>query len=191
MRLITGGTAGFRPLRGAVQPIRTSATVESPDVIVVFHEALLNDPATLAGIRAAGTLIFTGPAGHLPARLARLPSTAGVIRVDAQWIAAEEGSRPNAVLIGTLAAVLPFLESDILLEALSAEFAHKRPEAVANNERAFRRGAREFEDLPQVGEAPRGLSRLTRLCSRVLRAAAPRDQRRSPRDQQQPRAREL
>ncbi len=143
----------FIRLAAAGQPIRTSAPVESPDVIVVFHEALLNDPATLAGIRAAGTLIFTGPAGPLPAALSRLPSTAMVIRVDSQRIAAEEGSRPNAVLIGTLAAVLPFLDSDILLEALSAEFAHKRPEAVATNERAFRRGAREFEDLPQVGEA--------------------------------------
>ncbi len=143
----------FIRLGAAGQPIRTSAPVESPDVIVVFHDALLNDPATLAGIRAAGTLIFTGPAGHLPAGLARLPSTARVIRVDAQRIAAEECSRPNAVLIGTLAAVLPFLDSDILLEALSDEFAHKRPEAVATNERAFRRGAEEFEVLPNVGKA--------------------------------------
>ncbi len=143
----------FIRLGAAEQPIRTSAPVESPDVIVVFHEALLNDPATLAGIRAAGTLIFTGPAGHLPAGLARLPSTVEVVRVDAQRIAAEEGSRPNAVLIGTLAAVLPFLDSDILLEALSDEFAHKRPEAVATNERAFRRGAEEFEVLSNVGKA--------------------------------------
>jgi pyruvate ferredoxin oxidoreductase gamma subunit len=143
----------FIRLGAAEQPIRTSAPVESPDVIVVFHDALLNDPATLAGIRAAGTLIFTGPAGHLPAGLARLPSTARVIRVDAQRIAAEERSRPNAVLIGTLAAVLPFLDSDILLEALSDEFARKRPEAVATNERAFRRGAEEFEVLANVGKA--------------------------------------
>jgi pyruvate ferredoxin oxidoreductase gamma subunit len=135
------------------QPIRTSAPVESPDVIVVFHDALLSHPATLAGIRCGGTLIFPGPAGDPPARLTRLPRTVRVIRVDAQRIAVEEGSRPNAVLIGTLAAALPFLDFDILLQALSDEFAEKRPEAVATNERAFRRGAQEFENLPDVGRA--------------------------------------
>jgi pyruvate ferredoxin oxidoreductase gamma subunit len=82
-----------------------------------------------------------------------LPRTATVIRVDAQRIAAEEHSRPNAVLIGTLVAALPFLDSDILLQALSDEFAQKRPEAVAANERAFRRGSEEFEILPGVGTA--------------------------------------
>jgi pyruvate ferredoxin oxidoreductase gamma subunit len=35
------------------QLIRTSAPVESPDVIVVFHNALLDHPATLAGMRGS------------------------------------------------------------------------------------------------------------------------------------------
>ncbi len=143
----------FIRLGAAEQQIRTSAPVESPDVVVVFHEALLDHPATLAGMRCEGTLIFTGAAGDSRAGLTRLPRTARVIRVDAQRIAAEERSRPNAVLIGTLAAALPFLDSDILLQALSDEFARKRPEAVAANERAFRRGAEEFEILPEVGTA--------------------------------------
>jgi pyruvate ferredoxin oxidoreductase gamma subunit len=143
----------FIRLGPADQPIRTSAPVESPDVIVVFHDALLEHPLTLAGIRGGGTLIFTGPEGHLPDGLSRLPSTVRVIRVDAQRIAVEKPSRPNAVLIGTLAAALPFLDSDILLEALSEEFAQKRPEAVATNERAFRRGAEEYEIVPDVGKA--------------------------------------
>jgi pyruvate ferredoxin oxidoreductase gamma subunit len=143
----------FIRLGPAEQPIRTSAPVESPDVVVVFHDALLGHPATLAGIRERGTLIFTAPAGDLPAGLSRLPRSVTVIRVDAQGIAVEERSRPNAVLIGTLAAALPFLDSEILLEALTDEFAHRRPEAVAANARAFRRGAREFEVLPEVGGA--------------------------------------
>ena len=143
----------FIRLGAPEQPIRTSAPVESPDVIVVFHQALLDHPATLAGMRSDGTLIFTGPPGPPPAGLARLPETARVIRVDAQRIALEERSRPNAVLVGTLMAALPFLDSEIMLQALSDEFAEKRPEAVATNERAFRRGAREFEILPQLGTA--------------------------------------
>jgi len=135
------------------QPIRTSEPVEKPDVIVVFHEALLANPSTLAGIRADGTLIFTGPPGAQPAGLAGLPASVRVIRVDAQLIAVEERSRPNAVLMGTLSAALPFLDRDILLDALKNEFIHKRPEAVPTNERAFMRGADEFEILTDVGKA--------------------------------------
>jgi Pyruvate/2-oxoacid:ferredoxin oxidoreductase gamma subunit len=32
------------------RPIRTSAPVEAPDAVVVFHAALLHNPATLAGL---------------------------------------------------------------------------------------------------------------------------------------------
>jgi pyruvate ferredoxin oxidoreductase gamma subunit len=134
-------------------PIRTSAPVEQPDVIVVFHDALLAHPATLAGMRADGTLIYTAPPGDVPPGLANLPRTARLIRIDAQKIAIEEKSRPNAVLMGTLSAALPFLNSEILLQALSDEFAHKRPEAVPTNARAFKRGAEEFEVLEGVGKA--------------------------------------
>jgi pyruvate ferredoxin oxidoreductase gamma subunit len=143
----------FIRLGPADQPIRTSAPVESPDVIVVFHRALLSHPATIAGFRAGGTLIFTGPPGEFPEGLARLPRTAKVIRIDAQRIAAEEKSRPNAVLLGTLAEAVPSFDADVLLQALTDAFALKRPEAVASNEAAFRRGTAEFEVLPDVGRA--------------------------------------
>jgi pyruvate ferredoxin oxidoreductase gamma subunit len=143
----------FIRLGPADQPIRTSAPVESPDVVVVFHRALLSHPATVAGFRANGTLIFTGPPGEIPDGLARLPRTAKIIRIDAQRIAAEEKSRPNAVLLGTLAETVPVFDTDVLLQALTDEFARKRPEAVPHNESAFRRGAAEFEILPDIGRA--------------------------------------
>jgi len=135
------------------RPIRTSAPVEAPDAVVVFHAALLHNPATLAGLRKDGTFIYNAPPGPVPVELAALPRTARVIRVDALGIAMQENSRPNAVLLGTLAGAFPFLDADQILEALSEEFAGKHPEAVASNERAFRRGAAEFENLKGVGRA--------------------------------------
>lgn len=134
-------------------PIRTSAPVEAPDAVVVFHAALLRDPLTFAGLRARGTFIFDAPPGPLPAALGGLPKTARVLRVDARGIAAAERSRPNAVLLGTLCAAVPFLEPGVILGALTEEFAGRRPEAVASNERAFRRGSAEAEELPGVGAA--------------------------------------
>src|SRR3989338_6929309 len=77
----------FVRLAPADRPIRTSAPVETPDAVVVFHAALLSNPATFAGLRQDGTFIYNAPAGTLPEELAALPRTARVIRVDALGIA--------------------------------------------------------------------------------------------------------
>ena len=143
----------FVRLGPAERPIRTSAPVEVPDAIVVFHSALLRNPATFAGLRRDGTLICNAPPGLALEELAALPRTARVIRVDALGIAVKEQSRPNAVLLGTLCAAFPFLHTETILEALSEEFTGRHPEAVASNERAFRCGATQFEALAGVGRA--------------------------------------
>jgi pyruvate ferredoxin oxidoreductase gamma subunit len=134
-------------------PVRTSAPVEMPDAVLVFHVALLKNPATLAGLKRDGTLIYNAPAGTVPPELAALPRTARAIRVDALGIAVREKSRPNAVLLGTLCAVYPFINTQDVLDALTEEFAGKHPEAVASNERAFRGGATEYEILEGIGKA--------------------------------------
>ena len=151
----------FVRLAPADRAIRSSAPIETPDVVVVFHSGLLAHPATLAGIRAAGTLIYTGHKGEVPEGLARLPATTKVIRVDAQTIALEEKSRPNAVLIGTLIAALPFLDRQAVFDTLESTFAGKHPEAVAANERAFKRGAEEIEFIENVGRSEGDLPRLS------------------------------
>lgn len=141
----------FVRLAESDRPIRTSAPVEKPDAIVVFHAALLHNAATFAGLKRDGTLIYNAPAGTIPAELAAVPKGARVVRIDALGIAVAQGSRPNAVLLGTLCALFPFLDREIVLEALSEEFAGKHPEAVASNERAFLAGAAEFEVIEGVG----------------------------------------
>ena len=141
----------FIRLAPADRAIRTSAPIEAPDVVVVFNGGLLAHPATIAGIRANGTLIYSGSEGEVPDGLKRLPATTRIIRVDAQKIAIEEKSRPNAVLIGTLAAALSFLDKDVILQTLEDTFSGRHPEAVTANERAFTRGAEEFELIDCVG----------------------------------------
>jgi len=133
------------------RPIRTSAPIDRPDVIVVFHAALLRSPVTFAGLKADGILIYNAPEGLVPDELAALPATARVIRVDATGIAMKQSSRPNAVFLGTLCAVCPFLDGASVLDALSEEFAGKHPEAVEANERAFRAGETEYEQLVGLG----------------------------------------
>ncbi len=125
----------------ANQPIRASAAVQTPDAIVVLHAGLLRDPATFAGLRKDGTLIYAAPVRSVPEALAALPGTARAIRVDAFGIAAKEKCGPAAALLGALCGAFPFLDAEKVLEALG------------DSERAFRRGAAEFETLSGAGQA--------------------------------------
>lgn len=143
----------FVRLGPADRPIRTSAPVETPDAVVVFHAALLRNPATFSGLRQDGALIYNATGGAAPETLATLPRTARVVRVDALGIAVAEESRPNAVLLGTLCAAFPAIDASAVLAALTEEFSGKHPEAVASNSRAFQRGATEFEVLEGLGRA--------------------------------------
>lgn len=144
----------FVRLGPADRPVRTSAPVESPDGIVVFHAALLGNAATFGGLKKDGFVLINAPASFVAgSELAVLPKTARVIRVDALGIAVAEGSRPNAALLGALCAAVPFLDAEAVSAALTEEFAGKHPEAVAANERAFRRGAAEYEVLEGAGRA--------------------------------------
>ena len=142
----------FIRLAPADKAIRTSAPIEEPDVIVVFHSGLLAHPATVSGMKANGILIYAGPEGDIPDGLSRLPKSTKIIRVDAQRIAFEEKSRENAVLIGTLAEAVPLLDRQAVLDALDATFADKSRKVVAANARAFNRGADEIEIIEGVGQ---------------------------------------
>jgi len=151
----------FVRLAPADRVIRNSAPIEAPDVIVVFHGGLLAHPATLAGMRANGILIYSGYENEEPEGLSHLPTTTKVFRIDAQTIAREEGSRPNAVLVGTLTASLPFLDRQTMLSTLEDTFSGRHPEAVAANERAFTRGAEEFELIENIGRNEGDLPTMT------------------------------
>ena len=142
----------FIRLAPADKAIRTSAPIEEPDVIVVFHSGLLAHPATLSGLKADGVLIYAGQEGDVPEGLSRVPRTATVIRVDAQKIAIAEKSRENAVLIGTLAEAIPLLDRQCVQDALDATFAGKSEAVVAANGRAFDRGADEIEIIENIGQ---------------------------------------
>ncbi len=142
----------YMRLGAADKPIRTSAPIDSPDVIVVFHGALMKQDITIAGMKDSGILIYNGAAGEVPEILERVPAGTRIIRIDATNIAIEELSRPNAVLLGTLTAMAPFLDADIVLNTLTEKFAVRNPQAAASNERAFKRGAQEFEALEGIGK---------------------------------------
>ena len=139
-------------LGAADKPIRTSAPIDSPDVIVIFHDALAKQEITIAGMKDNGVVIYNGQPGDVPDTLKKLPKGTQLVRIDATNIAMQEFSRPNAVMLGTLCKVVPFLDGAKVLEKLTAKFKKINPKAAAANERAFERGATEFEAIEGVAQ---------------------------------------
>jgi pyruvate ferredoxin oxidoreductase gamma subunit len=139
-------------LGAADKPIRTSAPIDSPDVILIFHDALAKQEITIAGMQDNGVVIYNGQPGDVPDTLKKLPKGTQLVRIDATNIAMQEFSRPNAVMLGTLCKVVPFLDGAKVLEKLTAKFKKINPKAAAANERAFERGATEFEAIEGVAQ---------------------------------------
>ncbi|MDI3317258.1 MAG: 2-oxoacid:acceptor oxidoreductase family protein [Bacillota bacterium] len=141
------------------RPLRLTEPVEQPDLVAVFHEALFRTQPVLAGLRPDGLLLVNTARPETSIR--RETGWSGrLARVDALAIAVEEKTRVNTAMLGAMARLLPFLEPELLRQALRSTFARKHPEVVEPNLRTFDRGYREVEisepvetaDLPPTPE---------------------------------------
>jgi pyruvate ferredoxin oxidoreductase gamma subunit len=130
-------------VRLADAPIRENAPVLYPDLLVVFHEALLAAPATLQGLRPDATVVVHS--ARPPREIGRAHGLPEVRlgAVDAARIARDEKTRTNVVMLGALEAAIDFLPAGALEAALRAKFGRLPAEALEANARAFRRGRAE------------------------------------------------
>ena len=134
--------------------IRTSSPVETPQVVAVFHEALVDSGNVLAGLPADGTAIVAtrSEPEELRARLGLESGTVGAL--DAQGIAIEERTRVNTALLGAVVRACPVVEPDAVRETIRATFSRRHPEVVDANLHTFDRGYAELRTT--TVEAPPG-----------------------------------
>lgn len=135
----------FVRIAPAGHAIRTSSPVETPQVVAVFHEALVGSLDVLAGLPADGTAIVSthASARELRGRLGLETGTVGAL--DAQQIAIEERTRVNTALLGAVVRVCPLIDPDAVRETIRATFSRRHPEVVDANLRTFDRGYAELE----------------------------------------------
>jgi len=126
------------------QELRTSAQVERPFVIAVFHETILNSAAALSGLRSGGTLIVNTPASPTEIREWTGLQTDTVVCIDATGIALEEGSRVNTAMLGALTQVVSFLNTDAVRAVVSQTFHSKKPAVALANLKTFDRARTEL-----------------------------------------------
>lgn len=143
----------FIRVAGLSKPIRVTSPVTEPDVLAVFHEALLPRPATLAGLKKDGVLILNAPAEND----LKLPRSR-VFFVDAMTIAVEEKTRINTAILGAVARATPLVDAQEFAEMLGEHFGRRAPKLGESNVKTFWRGYKEvvervIADGPEIPAA--------------------------------------
>lgn len=123
---------------GADRPIRVTSPVTQPDLLAVFHEALLSRWTTLAGLRPDGVLVINAPVSSN----VRLPR-GRVLLVDAMAIAVEEKTRINTAILGAVAKACPLVDSKALAATLEEHFGRRSRQLAEANGKTFWRGFEE------------------------------------------------
>jgi pyruvate ferredoxin oxidoreductase gamma subunit len=131
--------------------IRGTYPVDEPDVIAVFHEALLNNLATLSGLRAGGTLLVNTKhnPGQIRAKVKR--DDVKIACVDALGIAVQEGTRINTAMLGALCRVVPMLDAEAVRQGIAETFSQRYQHLVEANLRTFDRGRLEVTEQEAIG----------------------------------------
>ena len=134
------------PVKGFVRycnkekEIRVNYPVIEPDLLVVFHQALLKDESALKGCSDNTVLLIALESGQ---ELPELPCYG----VEAQKIAMETHSRINVVMLGAIMRLMGLETPTVGEKICSDTLGKKYPEALQNNLEGMRRG---FEEVRRV-----------------------------------------
>ncbi|CAM3195792.1 2-oxoacid:acceptor oxidoreductase family protein [Rhodothermus bifroesti] len=132
------------------RPIVLHSGVYTPQRVVVLDETLLEAEDVCEGLAPDGALVLH--THRSPELIREQTGYAGrIVCVDAATIAESTGARfANVPLLGALASTLDFLPLATLEEALRTFLGKRRPEVVAANIEALRRGYAETATLEAI-----------------------------------------
>jgi pyruvate ferredoxin oxidoreductase gamma subunit len=129
-------------------PIRNSSGVEYPDLLIIFHEALMDShPECLTGVGAKTDVLvnsslrpdqLTFPFGFRCARAAT---------VDATKFARSQRAGVNAVLLGAAQIFLPELSGESIRDVLEGFFGGQESDLAARNIKAYEQGRKSVRML--------------------------------------------
>lgn len=134
---------GFIRYCSAEKEIRVHFPVEEPDILVVFHQALLKDASVWKGCdRDTAVIIALEPGQELP------KGRKGICYgLEAQRIAMETHSRINVVMLGAILKIMGLDSVEVGEKICKDTLGKKYPEALENNLEGLRRGFEEVREL--------------------------------------------
>ena len=142
---------GFIRYCDVKKEIREHSPVERPDLLVVFHQALLKDGSVLKGCDENTDIILAlEPGQEFPEAMANFSSdTAGmqIYGLEAQRIAMETKSRINVVMLGAALRLMGLADTSVGQLICKDTLGKKYPDALASNLEGMRRGYEEVRKL--------------------------------------------
>lgn len=132
---------------GRDQDIRTHAPVDEPDLLVLFHQALIEKADVWEGCDE-NTRILVAVSVNFPDLGSRINKEQGeLLVIDAQQIAMEVHSRVNVVLLGAMARVMGFVPLSAVEQICRETLGSKYPDALKGNLDGIKRGFEEVREL--------------------------------------------
>ena len=144
---------GFIRYCKSEKEIRVHYPVVEPDLLVIFHQALLKDESVWKGCNKDTTVIVAvedGQDEEMSKRLfamIREHNLEEVYTIKAQKIAMETHSRINVVMLGAALKIMGLEDVSVGEKICEDTLGKKYPEALKNNIEGIRRGFTELEVL--------------------------------------------
>lgn len=130
--------------------IRVHSPVVNPDLLVVFHQALMRDEKTWTGCGAQTRVIVALDRGQ-EEMMGNMPEVIGhCYVVDARQIATETKSRMNVVMLGAMVKVMGFVALEDARQICRDSLGRKYPAALESNLKGLEQG---FEQVRQLSKA--------------------------------------
>ena len=129
--------------------IRLHSPVTEPDLLVVFHQALLKDKTVLKGCGKDTVAIIAMEAGQEQSTIGDRCKFGRCYGLEAQRIAMETHSRINVVMLGAALKVMGLENIESGEQICRDTLGKKYPDALKNNLEGMRRG---FEEVKIIGE---------------------------------------
>lgn len=135
--------------------IRVHSPVVNPDLLVIFHQALMRDQSVWKGCSDRTTLIIALDQGQEESVVQNLPDAIGECYVvNARQIAMETKSRINVVMLGAMAKVMGFVELENARQICRDNLGRKYPAALEGNLRGLEQG---YEQVQLLAETSSGV----------------------------------
>lgn len=124
-----------------VKEIRVHSPVVTPDLLVIFHQALTRDEGVWRGCSDRTSVIIALDQGQEENVVRNLPSVVGCCYVvDARQIAMETKSRINVVMLGAMVRVMGLAELESARQICRDSLGRKYPAALEGNLRGLEQG---------------------------------------------------
>ncbi|MDE7476875.1 MAG: 2-oxoacid:acceptor oxidoreductase family protein [Lachnospiraceae bacterium] len=145
--------------------IRVHSPVVNPNLLVIFHQALMRDKSVWKGCSEKTQVIIALDKGE-EEMMDSLPENIGdCYVVNARQIAMETKSRINVVMLGAMAKVMGFVKLEDVRQICKDSIGRKYPAALEGNLKGLNQGYEQVQKLSKSEKGGNGKDKENKQCA--------------------------